>query len=410
MERLRPTPRQLDFLSWEFGVFFHFGIRSFYRGSQDWDQQAMDLQVFDPKELDCRSWVRTAKEAGAAYAVLTAKHHDGFALWPTQHSPCSVKNTPWKDGQGDVVREFVEACRAEGVRPCLYYSPAQWGEGPRWDDQHAYDDYFEKQITELLTWYGPIDYLWFDGAFSQGHRYDKRRIVQRIRSLQPDILLFNLWDPDTRWIGNEAGFAPLDMRYVVNGLKEEMCLGDADEPGSSRFLPPECDFKMRSTWFDCEDNEDTVKSVQELVAIWEQSVGRGCNMLLNIGPEARGLLPHKDTERLHEFTHALKKKYGVPAPGSLIREVNSLTLELSGAPLIDRVLLQEDLLDGQQVDGFRLWANVPGGTATLLIYQGHSIGHKQVCAFPPIRAAKLSLRYEPQSALGSVTSMAAYTV
>lgn len=233
MERLRPTPRQLDFLSWEFGVFFHFGIRSFYRGSQDWDQQAMDLQAFDPRELDCRSWVRTAKEAGAVYAVLTAKHHDGFALWPTQHSPYSVKNTPWKDGQGDVVREFVEACRAEGVRPCLYYSPAQWGEGPRWDDPHAYDDYFEKQITELLTWYGPIDYLWFDGAFSPGHRYDKRRIVQRIRSLQPDILLFNLWDPDTRWIGNEAGFAPLDMRYVVNGLREEMCLGDADEPGSS---------------------------------------------------------------------------------------------------------------------------------------------------------------------------------
>ena len=198
-------PEQLDFLRWEFGVFFHFGIRTFYEGHADWDGKPMSLDAFDPKELDCGEWLKAASDAGARYAVLVCKHHDGFANWPSAYTEYSVKHTPWRGGKGDVVREFTDACRRYGLKVGLYYSPAQFGSAQT--DAKAYDDYFIAQITELLTQYGKIDYLWFDGCGSEGHTYDTQRIVRAIRTLQPQILLFNMWDPDTRWVGNESGVA-----------------------------------------------------------------------------------------------------------------------------------------------------------------------------------------------------------
>ena len=146
---------QLEFLNWEFGVFFHFGIRTFYEGHRDWDEKAMDLAAFDPKNLSCEDWIRTVQEAGAKYAVLVCKHHDGFANWPSAYTDYSVKNTPWRDGQGDLVRDFVEACHKYGIRVGLYYSPAQFGSQQM--DAKSYDEYFINQVTELLTQYGTID-------------------------------------------------------------------------------------------------------------------------------------------------------------------------------------------------------------------------------------------------------------
>ena len=153
--------RQVEFLDWEFGIFFHFGIRSFYPGHRDWDGIEMPAEGFDPKSLDCGQWIRIAKEAGATYAILTCKHHDGFALWPSAQSRYSVANTPWKDGKGDVVREFTDACREYGLKIGLYYSPAQWGSHAiPFSNAKEYDDYFIAQITELLSNYGKIDYLY----------------------------------------------------------------------------------------------------------------------------------------------------------------------------------------------------------------------------------------------------------
>lgn len=161
--------KKLEFLDWEVGVFFHFGIRSFFPGHADWDGKEMPMEAFNPKELDCESWLRTAKAGGATYAILTCKHHDGFALWPTKYSQYSVAGTPWKDGKGDVVREFTDACRKVGLKVGLYYSPAQWGKyAIDFKDATAYDDYFINQIGELLCGYGKIDYLWFDGCGSEG--------------------------------------------------------------------------------------------------------------------------------------------------------------------------------------------------------------------------------------------------
>lgn len=161
--RIMPSARQIEFLDWEFGVFFHFGIRSFYPGHKDWDDKPMDVSAFNPDRLDCDDWIRTVCDAGAKYAILVCKHHDGFANWPTKYSDYSVANAPWKDGKGDVVREFVDACRKYDMKVGLYYSPAQWGGQIAFKNGKEYDDYFINQISELLTGYGKIDYLWFDG-------------------------------------------------------------------------------------------------------------------------------------------------------------------------------------------------------------------------------------------------------
>ena len=182
---------QLDFLNWEFGVFFHFGIRTFYEGHYDWDGIEMPLEGFNPDEIDCDSWIKTVKESGAKYAILVCKHHDGFANWPSKYTEYSIKNTPYKNGNGDVVRLFVDACRKYGIKVGLYYSPAQFGSKDM--NGKEYDDYFINQISELLTEYGKIDYLWFDGCGSEGHEYDKPRIVNAIRSCQPDIIIFNIF-------------------------------------------------------------------------------------------------------------------------------------------------------------------------------------------------------------------------
>ena len=225
-DRIRPSARQLEFQQWERGIFLHFGLRTFYEGYKDFDTRGMDPAKFNPTALDCDQWVTTAKQAGFNYMVMTAKHHDGFAVWPSKTTEFSVAASAWKDGQGDVVREFIEACRRHDVHPGLYYSPFD-AACPVFGDEKAYDDFFITQISEILEPYGPIDVLWFDGCGSEGHTYDWPRIVGEIRRMQPGVLIFNMGDPDIRWIGNEHGYAPLG--HVERGGNR--ALFDSDGPG-----------------------------------------------------------------------------------------------------------------------------------------------------------------------------------
>jgi alpha-L-fucosidase len=402
----KPSKKQLEFLDWECGVFFHFGIRSFFRGHQDWDGKEMPLSAFNPDTLDCDEWIRTVKAAGFRYAILTCKHHDGFANWPSAYTEYSVKNTPWKNGEGDVVREFTDACRAHGIKVGLYYSPAQWGNtAVSFEKASDYDDYFVNQITELLTNYGKIDYLWFDSCGSAGHTYDSARIVATIRSLQPDILLFDMWDPDTRWPGNEDGYMPMPTADGFSFTDNEEGKWHFTEP---RFLPAECDMKMRTTWFDSEDNEDTVKPLAELFGNYEYSVGRSANLLLNIGPNCHGRLPQKDKERLLELGAAIRAVYGNPLPfGPLEQEGDLYAVthadyaadrpfgEQSDAPAVNRVVLREDITNGASVSAFRLYARLPQyKQRRVCIYRGDAIGRKLICAFPCIKTPRIELKIE----------------
>lgn len=416
-----PDKRQLEFLDWEFGVFFHFGIRSFFPGYRDWDQRDMPLEAFCPDALDCEQWIRLSKEAGARYAILVCKHHDGFANWPSAYTAYSVKNTPWMGGQGDVVRCFVDACRKYGLKVGLYYSPAQKAGTLPFSDGKEYDDYFINQIGELLTRYGKIDYLWFDGCGSENHRYDEARIVRAIRSMQKEILIFNMWDPDTRWIGNEDGYASMNHTNTVHALDFSVNTTEKEALRETRFLPAECDFRMRSTWFDCEENEDTVKEADELLGIYEMSVGRGANFLLNIGPDCHGQLPKKDAERLAEFGALLKKRYGTPLSdfGALQREDEdqwSIHIHAFEGPwnahrpvLVNHVVLMEDLTGGDAVEEFALYASLPGSREQFMcIYRGNTIGHKHICTFPTVRTEKIVLKITKKCADAGMRAMTAY--
>ena len=413
----RPTPKQLRFLDWETGMFFHFGIRSFYPGHRDWDGKEMDPSAFDPKELDVHDWLANAKRIGAKYAILTTKHHDGFALWPSKYTAYSVAASPWKGGKGDVVKEFVCACREEGIAVGLYYSPAQWGShSVEFKSGKEYDDYFIGQISELLTGYGKIDYLWFDGCGSGGHEYDQKRIVSAIRSLQPDILIFDMWDGDTRWVGNEDGYAPYPNPYAV----KHWVLGKE----KTLFIPAECDCKLRESWF-YDLNEDTIKSTEELLGMYELSVGRGCNFLLNVGPDDRGLISEADRARLKEFAQALDRLYAKPLPfeAPVRQDENTYVIaygdgtqkaigQNTNLSPVRRVVLKEDLTDGQKIRRFRLYAHVPSvnpvSATKFCIYTGETVGHKLIVPLPAVRTGMLEVEILESEGTASLTGFAAY--
>ncbi len=403
--KLKPSAGQLAFMDWEYGVFFHFGIRSFFLGHKDWDNRPMPAEAFNPEQLDCEQWIRTIKDAGATYAILVCKHHDGFANWPSRYTDYSVAATPWKDGKGDVVREYVNACRKYGLKVGLYYSPAQWGGKISFKEDREYDDYFINQISELLTGYGKIDYLWFDGCGSEGHQYDTDRIVKAIRGMQPEILIFSMWDPDTRWVGNEDGYAPMPNFNTTTDVDFSMLATEKEKLAHAKFLPSECDFKMRSTWFDCELNEDTIKEADELMGIYEMSVGRGANFLINIGPDKHGLLPEKDVQRITEFGNRLKARYGQALPFGDAEKTadNEWSIAMDGFSteygegekanaLVNRVVIREDLTDGESIEEFRLYAHMPAyRSKRVCLYKGDTVGHKAICVIPTMRTGKITL-------------------
>jgi len=389
----RPSARQLEFQDWEFGLFFHFGLRTFYEGYCDFDPRPMDPKTFNPSSLGCDQWVRTARMAGARYAVLTAKHHDGFALWPSKYTDFSVASSCWKDGKGDVIREFTEACRLYGIKPGLYYSPYDHNT-PAYADPKAYDDYFINQIGELLTGYGQIDLLWFDGCGSENHTYDWPRIIKEIRRMQPEILIFNMGDPNYRWVGNEDGIAPCPCWNTVREVDFSVQTNEKEKLDAVKWLPAECDARMRErNWYYSEADEQTVKSLEELMGMYYYSVGRGCNLILNIGPDRRGLLPEKDVLRLLEFGGEIKRRFASPVATiqQFTREKNIYEYSPTTSIYFDHAIIQEDLTQGEQVRNFTLNVQTLYGHDRLKIYQGENIGHKAICRFPLIRAKKVWL-------------------
>ncbi len=388
----RPSVRQLAYQDLEFGIFVHFGIRTFYEGHSDWDGKSMDPEAFNPISLDCSQWVRSARDAGAKYMVLTAKHHDGFANWPSKYTDYSVAATPWKKGRGDVIREYVRACRRYGMKVGLYYSPAEASPTFR-SDNAAYDDYFINQIGELLTSYGTIDVLWFDGCGSAGHQYDWKRISTAIRRMQPNVCIFALGDPDFTWVGNEIGIAPSHCWSTLDADYTECTDRKPAVPGKKFvWLPAECDCRLRmNNWFFSEHDTDTVKSLPELMGLYYYSVGRNCNLLLNVAPDRRGLFPDKDALRIREFGAEIRRRFDRPL-GTLEafkREGNTWEWQPGQRMLVDHLVLQEDIAKGERIRYFIIEAEIGGWKA---VYEGNVVGHKAICAFPPIPVHRLRIR------------------
>ncbi|OJX97983.1 alpha-L-fucosidase [Salana multivorans] len=351
---LAPTPQQLAWQSWGIGLFVHVGVNTF-RGVE-WSDGTIPPAAFDPSDLDAREWVEAARAIGARYLVLTAKHHDGFCLWPTATTDYSVASSPWRDGRGDVVAEVARACREAGIGLGLYLSP--WDRNaPAYADPDAYADLYVAQLTELCTRYGPLVELWFDGAGSEGYRYDWRRIMDVARTHQPDAMVFNMGDPTIRWVGNEDGLATDPVEYVVTHSQMSNYTVETIEHADALYLPPECDVSLRRGWFWRADDEP--KSLEHLLAIYYRSVGLGANLLLNVPPDDRGRLDPADLARVEELGAELRRRFADPVrvtPTESATHAGGSTwrVEVPAARAFDHVRLVEDLRDGQRVVSHRV--------------------------------------------------------
>lgn len=384
---IAPTAGQLAWQRKGLGVFFHVGINTF--AGLEWSDGTIPATDFAPTDLDADEWVRTAKELGAAYVILTAKHHDGFCLWPTATTSYSVASSPWKDGHGDVVREVADACRRHDVELGLYLSP--WDRNAEcYDDPEAYDAFYLAQLRELCTDYGPLMELWFDGAGSAGREYDWAAIGEVIEELQPGAMVFNMGPATIRWVGNEDGLAADPCEYVVRATDLNNYDEDVVTLGEPRYLPPECDVSLRRSWFWQEGEEP--KSLPHLLAIHDRSIGLGAGLLLNIPPDRRGRIDPADAARVTEFAQALEARFGAPRPARLTVAGNAVEAVLGhdGEEVrLDHIELREALEDGQRVTGHRILLD------GRVIAQGQTVGVRRIHRLAePVQAARLRIEVD----------------
>jgi alpha-L-fucosidase len=415
-----PTASQLAWQQDELAMFIHFGVNTFT--NREWGDGKEDPAIFIPTKLDALQWARAANEAGFKAMVLTAKHHDGFCLWPTKTTRHSVASSPFRGGKGDVVREFVDACRLTGLKVGLYCSPWDRHE-PTYGDSPRYNDLFCDQLTELLTQYGPVHEVWFDGANGEGpngrkQEYDWPRFWAHVRKLQPEAVMFSDAGPDIRWIGNERGVAgdtnwsTVDPSVVpVPGMSGDAVmkmLQDGD-PAGSVWRPGETDVSIRPGWFYHPAEDTRVKTVDQLVELYFTSVGRNSKLLLNVPPTPDGLLHQVDVERLIGMKRELNRHFSghqnaisdssSEATMNPARGVYNLKLM---APLPVSILdVREDITRGQVVSRYVIEG--ANGEAWTTLARGTTVGYKRLHRIPTATVERLRLTVE--EALGEPAGM-----
>lgn len=401
--RPRPTRAQLRWQRDELALFVHFGVNTFT--DREWGDGTESPSLFNPSDLDARQWARAARDAGAKAMILTAKHHDGFCLWPTKTTTHSVASSPWRNGKGDVVREFADACRAEGLRVGLYCSP--WDRNhPAYGDSPRYNDVYMAQLTELFTQYGELNEVWFDGANGEGPNgkrqvYDWPRTWALVRKLQPGAVIFSDAGPDVRWIGNERGVAgercwstirSSAVPYigasgddVILALQEGHADGDVWRPG-------ETDVSIRPGWFYHASEDATVRSVENLVSLYLTSVGRNSKLLLNVPPTRDGRFHETDVARLRGMREALthmRARLLVNSTGTgkavdARRAVRLVTVQPGSA--LTMLELAEPIESGQQVTSWQVRAEREDGP---VLASGSTIGYMQLRRIPPTTVSQL---------------------
>lgn len=407
---IKPSPQQVQWQDLEFGVLIHFGTNTFL--DREWGDGTAEPKVFNPTQFDPEQWMRAIKASGAKYVVLVAKHHDGFCLWPTEQTDYSVKSSPWENGRGDLVRQVSDAARKFGLKFGVYLSP--WDRhDPKYKDSAAYDDYYIAELQELVGNYGDLVEFWLDGAGSAGHVYNFSRIIENLRIHQPNTLVFAdaaLFEyGDIRWAGNENGTISYENWNVL------------DRHGYLRWRPVEADTPLhKGHWFWHPNDDATLKSLVELVSTYEQTIGRGGQLMLGLSPDRRGLLPEADAKRLEEFGTAISDRYRNDLVAKEhVKTDNAAEAALDGDPdtfwnappgshhavlevnfakpvTFDHTLIMEWLNDGQHVQRFRIEAWM--GKAWNTLVEGAAIGHKRIDEFGPVTASRIRLNILDSSA------------
>ena len=368
-----PNERQMEWYGRERTIFFHFGMNTFT--GKEWGDGTESPATFNPSELCVEQWVKAIKDGGFTTAILTAKHHDGFCLWQTKYTEHSVKNSPYKNGQGDVVREFVDACQKHGIKAGIYLSP--WDRHEKTWGKDEYNDFYVGQLTELMTNYGKIWECWWDGAGSTEAVYDWERWAKTVRSLQPDAVIFGSLGAtpwvDVRWVGNEKGvagkpcYATIDPISLVVETTSELNSGKL---GGERFIPAEVDVSIRPGWFYHAEQDDMVRSPENLVELWFTSIGSNAGFLLNLPPDRRGLIHENDVLSIKKFNDILKD--------TLSRNLASDGV-FTGEHLHDcRVenLLEKDKFYLPKGNEFTVKLSCKREINTLIIGEGVELGHK----------------------------------
>ncbi len=422
-----PSPRQLAWHKWETYAFVHFGMNTFT--GREWGQGNEDPALFNPTDFDPDQWMAAFKAAGFKTVILTAKHHDGFCLWPSRLTKHSVASSPWKGGKGDVVREVADACRRAGLRFGVYLSPWDRHE-PTYGQGEPYNDFYIGQLTELLTQYGPIAEVWFDGACGEGPNgkrqvYDWERIRATVRRLQPRAVMFSDAGPDVRWIGNESGVANETNWCLLEPSRMQVGQPNPGQtmghPDGSAWIPGECDVSIRPGWFYHGEEDDKVKTPDQLVELYFLSVGRNASLLLNVPPDRRGRLADPDVASLQEFGRRIRRMFrtnflrGAAAKASSVwRDRGSfgpdkavdgdpntywaagertrsgwLEADMGREREIDCVEIREPIRLGQRVARFTVAAW--DGSAWKTVAEGTTVGAKRLLRFEPVRTSKIRL-------------------
>jgi alpha-L-fucosidase len=418
---LKPTPQQTAWQDLEFGVILHFSTNTFL--DREWGDGTADPKVFNPTDFNPDQWMEAIKASGAKYVVLVAKHHDGFCLWPTEQTAYSIKASPWKNGKGDIVGEVAASARKYGLKFGIYLSP--WDRhDPRYKDNAAYDNYYQAELEELVTRYGDLTEFWLDGAGSGGHVYNFPRIIETLRTYQPNTVVFAdtaLFEyGDARWVGTESGRVNYENWNVI------------DRHGALRWRPVEADTPLRDLhWFWHPNDDKSLKSLDELLNTWDQTVGRGAQLMLGVAPDNRGLLPDSDAARLKEFGAALKARYShnlvserIATTPEVSQALDSnpetfwsapqgshhATIEVSFAKPItfNRALTMEWLNEGQNIQKYAI--EIFDGHTWKPVAEAQAIGHEKIDAFAPVTASKVRLNILSSTAEAHIREFQLYNV
>lgn len=384
-----PTPAQMEWQQMEMNMFVHFGPNTF--SGLEWGTGLEPEDLFRPTELDCRQWARTAKAAGMKGIIVTAKHHDGFCLWPNPASRHCVKDV-------DVLKELSDACREEGLKFGVYISP--WD---RNDPTYGTPEYNQKYVETLRSvhngTYGPIFEHWFDGACGEGptgkrQEYDWSLFHSTVASLQPDAIQFSDVGPGCRWVGNENGRAGETNWSTLNadgytpgiGAPPTKSLTEGDEDGAA-WIPAEADVSIRPGWFWRSSEDTQIKSVEELMDIYLASVGRNAVLLLNVPADTRGKIPAADSLRLMEFRACRDSVFAHNLAGRISHRQNTWTAKVKSP--FSMVVLQEDIRLGQRIRSFKIEADTDGGWKE--IAQGTTVGYKRILRVPETTARRIRI-------------------
>lgn len=452
-----PQPRQVEWQKMETYAFIHFGLNTFF--DREWGYGDADPKAFNPTQLDCEQWARTIKNAGMKGIIITAKHHDGFCLWPSKYTDYSIRNSPYKDGKGDIVGELAAACRKYGLKMGVYLSP--------WDRHQAsygtplYVEYFHAQLEELLTNYGDLFEIWFDGAnggdgwyggaketrtIDRRTYYDFPRAHRMIERLQPLAVIFSDGGPGCRWVGNENGHANatnwsfLRAGEVYPGYEHYQELQSGHSDGDT-WTAAECDVSIRPGWFYHENEDNQVKSAEQLTDLYYRSVGRNATLLLNFPVNRQGLISATDSSNVVAFHQLIESQLSTDLlKGATIKASDTrgktftpqcltdnnpqtywathdgvtqadLTITFPRPTAVNRLLLQEHIPLGQRVQAFTVeylsgknWQPIDCGEETT------TIGYKRILRFPAVKTRQLRIRFTRSRGPVCISRLAAFHV